>query len=151
MKHFIVGYMASGKSTFGKELAKDKGLPFLDLDESVEFREGRSISEIFAKEGEEYFRKREREILHEICNEADEFVLATGGGTPCFFDNMDYMNQAGTTVFLNTSPLVIVDRLKRQRADRPLLAMYSDDELEFFVREHLESRLSFYLKAKEQV
>ena len=151
MKYFIVGYMASGKSTFGKELAKDKGLPFLDLDESVEFREGRSISEIFAKEGEEYFRKRVREILHEICNEADEFVLATGGGTPCFFDNMDYMNQAGTTVFLNTSPLVIVDRLKRQRADRPLLAMYSDDELEFFVREHLESRLSFYLKAKEQV
>ena len=151
MKYFIVGYMASGKSTFGKELAKDTGLPFLDLDESVESREGRSISEIFAKEGEEYFRKREREILHEICNEADEFVLATGGGTPCFFDNMDYMNQAGTTVFLNTSPLVIVDRLKRQRADRPLLAMYSDDELEFFVREHLESRLSFYLKAKEQV
>ena len=149
MKYFIVGYMASGKSTFGKELAKDKGLPFLDLDECVESREGRSISEIFAKEGEEYFRKREREILHEICNEADEFVLATGGGTPCFFDNMDYMNQAGTTVFLNTSPLVIVDRLKRQRADRPLLAMYSDDELEFFVREHLESRL--YLKAKEQV
>ena len=151
MKYFIVGYMASGKSTFGKELAKDKGLPFLDLDECVESSEGRSISEIFAKEGEEYFRKREREILHEICNEADEFVLATGGGTPCFFDNMDYMNQAGTTVFLNTSPLVIVDRLKRQRADRPLLAMYSDDELEFFVREHLESRLSFYLKAKEQV
>ena len=151
MKYFIVGYMASGKSTFGKELAKDKGLPFLDLDERVESREGRSISEIFAKEGEEYFRKREREILHEICNEADEFVLATGGGTPCFFDNMDYMNQVGTTVFLNTSPLVIVDRLKRQRADRPLLAMYSDDELEFFVREHLESRLSFYLKAKEQV
>ena len=151
MKYFIVGYMASGKSTFGKELAKDKGLPFLDLDECVESREGRSISEIFAKEGEEYFRKREREILHEICNEADEFVLATGGGTPCFFDNMDYMNQVGTTVFLNTSPLVIVDRLKRQRADRPLLAMYSDDELEFFVREHLESRLSFYLKAKEQV
>lgn len=151
MKYFTVGYMASGKSTFGKELAKDKGLPFLDLDECVESREGRSISEIFAKEGEEYFRKREREILHEICNEADEFVLATGGGTPCFFDNMDYMNQAGTTVFLNTSPLVIVDRLKRQRADRPLLAMYSDDELEFFVREHLESRLSFYLKAKEQV
>ena len=151
MKYFIVGYMASGKSTFGKELAKDKGLPFLDLDECVESREGRSISEIFAKEGEEYFRKREREILHEICNETDEFVLATGGGTPCFFDNMDYMNQEGTTVFLNTSSLVIVDRLKRQRADRPLLAMYSDDELEFFVREHLESRLPFYLKAKEQV
>lgn len=138
MKYFIVGYMASGKSTFGKELAKDKGLPFLDLDESIEAREGRSISEIFAKEGEVYFREREREILHEICNERDEFVLAAGGGTPCFFDNMDYMNQEGTTVFLNTSPLVIVDRLKRQRTDRPLLAKCSDDELEFFVREHLE-------------
>ena len=150
MKYFIVGYMASGKSTFGKELAKDKGLPFLDLDESVESREGRSISEIFAKEGEEYFRKREQEILHEICNEADEFVLH-GRWNTLFFDNMDYMNQEGTTVFLNTSPLVIVDRLKRQRANRPLLAMYSDDELEFFVREHLESRLPFYLKAKEQV
>ena len=80
MKYFIVGYMASGKSTFGKELAKDKGLPFLDLDESIEAREGRSISEIFAKEGEVYFREREREILHEICNERDEFVLAAGGG-----------------------------------------------------------------------
>ena len=151
MKYFIVGYMASGKSTFGKELAKDKGLPFLDLDESIEAREGRSISEIFAKEGEVYFREREREILHEICNERDEFVLAAGGGTPCFFDNMDYMNQEGTTVFLNTSPLVIVDRLKRQRTDRPLLAKCSDDELEFFVREHLASLLPFYLKAKEQV
>lgn len=78
-------------------------------------------------------------------------MLAAGGGTPCFFDNMDYMNQEGTTVFLNTSPLVIVDRLKRQRTDRPLLAKCSDDELEFFVREHLASRLPFYLKAKEQV
>ncbi len=84
MKYFIVGYMASGKSTFGKELAKDKGLPFSGSGRECRGREGRSISEIFAKEGEEYFRKREREILHEICNEADEFVLATGGGTPCF-------------------------------------------------------------------
>ena len=151
MKYFIVGYMASGKSTFGKELAKDKGLPFLDLYESIEAREGRSISEIFAKEGEVFFGEREGEFLHEICNVRDDFVLGGGGGTPCFFDNMDYMNQEGTPVFLNTSPLVIVDRLKRQRTDRPLLAKCSDDELEFFVREHLASRLPFYLKAKEQV
>lgn len=151
MKYFIVGYMASGKSTYGKELAEDKGLPFWDLDECIEQREGRSISEIFEKEGEDYFRRREREVLHELCNEEDEFVLATGGGTPCFFDNMDYMNQEGITVFLNTSLLVIVGRLKRQRENRPLLAMYTDGELELFVREHLESRLPFYLKAKKQM
>lgn len=151
MKYFIVGYMASGKTTFGRELAKEKGLPFVDLDESIESREGRSITEVFATDGEKYFRKKEREILHEICEGMDEFVLATGGGTPCFFDNMDYMNQAGTTVFLNTSPLVIVERLKRQRDNRPVLAKYSDNELEFFVREHLESRLPFYLKAQKQV
>ena len=141
--------MASPRS--GRNWPKIKDFLFWILTRVSRAREGRSISEIFAKEGEEYFRKREREILHEICNETDEFVLATGGGTPCFFDNMDYMNQEGTTVFLNTSSLVIVDRLKRQRTNRPLLAMYSDDELEFFVREHLESRLPFYLKAKEQV
>lgn len=77
--------------------------------------------------------------------------MATGGGTPCFFDNMEYMNSMGSTLFLNTSLFVIVERLKKQRADRPLLAVYSDNELEFFVREHLESRLPFYLKAKELI
>lgn len=151
MKFFVVGYMASGKTTFGKELAQDKGLPFLDLDEWIEKWEGRSISEIFATDGERYFREIERRLLHELCGERDEFVMATGGGTPCFFDNMEYMNSMGNTIFLNTSLFVIVERLKVQRADRPLLAMYSDVELEFFVREHLESRLPFYLKAKEQI
>lgn len=151
MKFFIVGYMASGKTTFGKELAKDEGLPFLDLDDCIEEREGRSISEIFAICGERYFREVERRVLHELCDEQNEFVMATGGGTPCFFDNMEYMNCTGRTVFLNVSLSVIVKRLKRQRADRPLLARYSDDELESFVREHLESRLSFYMKAKEQI
>lgn len=84
MKFFVVGYMASGKTTFGKELAGDKGLPFLDLDECIEEREGRSISEIFATDGERYFRETERRVLHELCGERDEFVMATGGGTPLF-------------------------------------------------------------------
>ena len=132
-------------------MAGDKGLPFLDLDECIEEREGRSISEIFATDGERYFRETERRVLHELCGERDEFVMATGGGTPCFFDNMEYMNSMGSTLFLNTSLFVIVERLKKQRADRPLLAVYSDNELEFFVREHLESRLPFYLKAKELI
>ena len=129
MKFFVVGYMASGKTTFGKELAKEKGLPFLDLDECIEEREGRSISEIFATDGERYFREIERWVLHELCDGQDEFVMATGGGTPCFFDNMDYMNRVGNTIFQNTSLFVILERLKKQRADRPLLAMYSDNEL----------------------
>ena len=147
---FLTGYMGAGKTTLGKAFACEISVPFIDLDWYIEERFHKSIRELFTERGEASFRELERNMLHEV-GEFEDVVVSTGGGTPCFFDNMDYMNQAGTTVFLNTSPLVIVDRLKRQRADRPLLAMYSDDELEFFVREHLESRLSFYLKAKEQV
>ena len=151
MKYFVVGYMASGKTTFGRELAREKGIPFWDLDALVEERAGCRISDIFAREGESFFRELEREILHEFCAREDDFVLATGGGTPCFFDNMDYMNAAGHTLFLDTSFPVLVGRLREQWGMRPLLAGLSDEELEDFVRKHLESRLPFYLKAKEKL
>ena len=147
---FLIGYMGAGKTTLGKAFSRELGLTFIDLDWYIEERFHKTVQQLFSERGEQGFRELEQKMLHEVA-EFEDVVISAGGGTPCFFDNMDYMNQAGTTVFLNTSPLVIVDRLKRQRADRPLLAMYSDDELEFFVREHLESRLSFYLKAKEQV
>lgn len=151
MRYFVVGYMASGKTTYGKELAREKGVPFWDLDDRVERREGCSISDIFEKKGEAYFRELEREVLHELCEEYDDFVLATGGGTPCFFDNMEYMNGAGHTLYLNVSLHVLLQRLKRQRDARPLLAALSDEDLEFFIREHLASRQSFYLQAKELI
>ena len=148
MKYFIVGYMASGKSTFGKELAKDKGLPFLDLDESIEAREGRSISEIFATEGEAYFRERERKILHEICNETAEFVLAAGGGTPCFFDNMKYMNGQGKTIFLNTDIDIIVSRLLKAKFRRPLISKLNGNDVYKYVEKHLQERMPFYMQAQ---
>ena len=147
---FLIGYMGAGKTTLGKAFSRELGLTFIDLDWYIEERFHKTVQQLFSERGEQGFRELEQKMLHEVA-EFEDVVISAGGGTPCFFDNMDYMNQAGTTVFLNTSPLVIVDRLKRQRANRPLLAMYSDDELEFFVREHLESRLPFYLKAKEQV
>ena len=151
MKYFVVGYMASGKTTFGREFAREKGIPFWDLDALVEERAGCCISDIFAWEGESFFRELEREILHEFCTREDDFVLATGGGTPCFFDNMDCMNAAGHTLFLDTSFPVLMGRLREQRDVRPLLAGLADEELEDFVRRHLESRLPFYLKAKEKL
>ena len=147
---FLIGYMGAGKTTLGKAFAREMSLNFIDLDWFIEERFHKTVQQLFLERGEDGFRELERKMLHEVA-EFEDVVVSTGGGTPCFFDNMDYMNQEGTTVFLNTSPLVIVDRLKRQRTDRPLLAKCSDDELEFFVREHLASRLPFYLKAKEQV
>lgn len=149
MRYFVVGYMASGKTTYGKELAREKGVPFWDLDDQVERREGCSISDIFEKKGEGYFRELEREVLHELCEQYDDFVLATGGGTPCFFDNMEFMNGAGHTLYLNVSLQVLLQRLRRQRDARPLLAALSDEDLEFYIREHLEARQPFYLQAKE--
>lgn len=151
MKYFIVGYMASGKSTFGRELAREKGIPFWDLDALVEESAGCSISDIFAREGEFFFRELERKVLHDLCVREGAFVLATGGGTPCFFDNMDCMNAAGHTLFLDTSFPELIGRLREQRGTRPLLAGLSDEELENFVRKHLASRLPFYLMAKEKL
>lgn len=151
MRFFIVGYMASGKTTLGKEVAREKGIPFLDLDVLVEERAGCCISDIFSNKGEEYFRELERIVLHDFCEQMEDFVMATGGGTPCFFDNMDYMNEVGHTLFLNTSFPVLLGRLKSQRSARPLLAGLPDEELEDFVKNHLESRLPFYSKAKENI
>ena len=147
---FLIGYMGAGKTTLGKAFSRELGLTFIDLDWYIEERFHKTVQQLFSERGEQGFRELEQKMLHEVA-EFEDVVISAGGGTPCFFDNMDYMNQEGTTVFLNTSSLVIVDRLKRQRSNRPLLAMYSDNELEFFVREHLESRLPFYLKAKEQI
>ncbi len=151
MRFFIVGYMASGKTTLGKELAREKGIPFLDLDVLVEERAGCCISDIFINRGEEYFRELERVVLHDCCERMEDFVMATGGGTPCFFDNMDYMNEVGHTLFLNTSFSVLLERLRLQRVTRPLLAGLPDEELEDFIKKHLESRFPFYSKAKENI
>ena len=150
MRYFVVGYMACGKTTYAKRLAEREGLRFVDLDAAVEERAGRGIAELFAEGGEACFRKLERQVLREVAEREDDFVMATGGGTPCFFDNMDYMNSRGETLFLDTPVEVLVERLRRGRKSRPLLAGIADGELREFVTRHRASRLAFYLKAKHK-
>lgn len=110
----------SGKSTIGKKLAVKLGLTFLDLDEAIVQRENRSIPEIFEKEGEAYFRKVEMECLKETSDRQESLVLATGGGAPCYYDGIDWMNTEGTTIFLDVSPEILVERISMQE-ERPLL------------------------------
>lgn len=138
--------MCVGKTTIGRPLAKDLGLQFYDLDWYIEDRFRKKIPQIFAEEGEAYFRDLEQRMLHEVAN-FENIVLACGGGTPCFFDNMDYMNQVGTTVYLKASPTTICQHLKMSKGQRPLLANKSEQEVADFVHEQLMQRVPYYEKA----
>ncbi|HWR33301.1 MAG TPA: shikimate kinase, partial [Chitinophagaceae bacterium] len=102
MKIFLIGFMGSGKTHWGRLLSQKLGIPFFDLDEQVTGHAGKSIHEIFESEGEEQFRIFEKEVLHIITESHESFVMACGGGSPCYFNNIDYMNQSGTTVWINT-------------------------------------------------
>lgn len=142
----LVGFMAAGKTTLGKALAKDLGLQFVDLDLYIESRYHATVSQIFAERGEEGFRQIERNMLHEVA-EFEDVIIATGGGTPCFFDNMEYMNAQGTTVFLDASVDVIFTRLTIARTQRPLVAGKTDEELRSYITETLKRRLPYYSRA----
>jgi len=147
MKLFLIGLLGSGKSFLGKELSKELKLPFIDLDDILEKKEGMKVSEIFTAKGEEYFRMLEAAALREQ-NTQKKFVMATGGGTPCFHDNMSFINQTGTSVFLNIPVSEIVKRLNgEQRKLRPLLANVPDDQLQATLEAMLQSRLQFYKQA----
>jgi shikimate kinase len=117
---YLVGFMATGKTSVGKELAKIKKLKFVDLDELIEFKERRTISDIFAKDGEPYFRKLEKKVLREVCRE-DNFVVACGGGIVLDKDNIDIMKRTGKVVCLSASPKVILNRTSCAGMTRPLL------------------------------
>lgn len=147
MKLFLIGLLGSGKSFLGKELSKQLKLPFIDLDDVLESQERVKVSEIFSTKGEAHFRKLEAAALRDQI-EQKEFVMATGGGTPCFHDNMTFINQTGTSIFLNTPVSEIVKRLKgAQRKSRPLLANVSDDQLQPTLEAMLQSRMQFYKQA----
>ncbi|MBQ6204815.1 MAG: shikimate kinase [Prevotella sp.] len=143
----IVGYMGSGKTTVGKALSKELGIPFYDLDWYIESRMRKTVPQIFAERGEEGFRKIEHNMLHEVA-EFENVIISCGGGTPCFFDNMDYMNGQGETVYLQASPEVLYDHLKMGKTERPLLKNKTPDEMRRFIAEQLERRDPFYSKAK---
>lgn len=142
----LIGYMGAGKTTLGRALAKEIGVEFIDLDQYIEQRYCKSIADIFAEKGEEGFRLIEQRMLHEVC-EFENVVISTGGGTPCFFDNIEYMNSQGTTVFLDVPLERLFIRLSIARSKRPLIKDKSDEELRSFIQENLEKRLPHYTKA----
>lgn len=143
----LIGYMGSGKTTVGKALAKEIGLPFYDLDWYIETRMRKKVSQIFAERGEEGFRQIERNMLHEVA-EFEDVVISCGGGTPCFFDNMEYLNQQAQVVYLRCEPEVLRMHLLMGKGDRPLLKGKTPEELVGYIREQLEYREQFYTKAR---
>ena len=144
---FLIGYMGAGKTTLGKAFARAMGLTFVDLDWYIEERFHKTVSRIFAERGEEGFRELEKRMLHEV-GDFEDVVISVGGGTPCFFNNIDYMNQAGETVFLDVDNRVLFRRLKVAKQQRPLLAEKNDEELMAFIVDALQNRLPFYTQAK---
>ena len=144
---FLIGYMGAGKTTLGKAFARAMGLTFIDLDWYIEERFHKTIRELFTERGEDAFRDLERRMLHEV-GDFEDVVISVGGGTPCFFDNVDYMNSVGETVFLDVDIRVLFRRLKIAKHQRPLLDGKSDEELMQFIQEALQNRLPFYTRAK---
>ena len=143
----LIGYMGAGKTTVGKSLAKELGVPFYDLDWYIESRMRKTVAQIFAEKGEDGFRKIEYNMLHEIA-EFEDVIVSCGGGTPCFFDNIDYMNQQGPVIYLKAEPEVLYKHLVMSKNDRPLLRGKSPEQLITFIREQLEKREPFYSKAR---
>ncbi|MBR0273856.1 MAG: shikimate kinase [Bacteroidaceae bacterium] len=143
----LIGYMGAGKTTVGKALAAALGVPFYDLDWYITMRYRKSVSEIFAERGEEGFRDLERRMLHEAA-EFENVVLSCGGGTPCFFDNMEYMNSLADTIYLKAAPDVLAMHLKMGKGKRPLIEGKTPEELEAYIQESLQEREPYYTKAK---
>lgn len=144
---FLIGYMGAGKTTLGRAFAREMNLSFIDLDWYIEERYHKTVRQVFEERGESGFRELEKKMLHEAA-EFEDVVIATGGGTPCFFDNIDYMNSYGDTVFMDVDIKVLFRRLKIAKQQRPLLAEKTDEELKELIGTALEKRLPFYLKAK---
>jgi len=148
MKIFMIGMPGSGKTFLGEELSILLDLPYFDLDDGIERESGISISEMFSTRGEKYFRTIESKLLRSIPGMTEHFVLSTGGGTPCFFDNMNFMNEEGKTVFLNVPVKTLYKRLiKSGQNERPLLRDRPEEDLLAYLEEQFELRINFYLKA----
>ena len=138
--------MGSGKTTLGRGVEARAHIAFIDLDQYIEERYGKSIKDIFKERGEDGFRLIERDCIRELSLKKD-ILVACGGGTPCFFDNMEIMNSRGTTVWLDASVDILHARLKEGRSQRPLIADFDDDELRGFIVKSLEKRNPFYSRA----
>lgn len=147
MRIFLIGYMGVGKTTAGKELAKNLGLEFIDLDLYIQSRYNKAISQIFEEEGEPKFREIENRMLKEL-SEFENVVISTGGGAPCFYDNMKIMNESGITVYLKAEATLLAERLNTCKEKRPLIKDKNQEELLEFVSESLEKRKFYYEQAQ---
>ncbi len=143
---FFTGFMGCGKTTWSRKLAAHLGYDFIDLDHLLEEQAGMTIAEYFASYGEEAFRILESEVLKQTAY-SNNTVISTGGGLPCFFDNMNWMNAHGKTVYIKLSPKTLVDRLEKGKAKRPLLRDKHGDELLAFITEKLAEREDYYLQS----
>jgi shikimate kinase len=156
---FLIGFMGSGKSFWAHRLAERLGIPHYDLDEAVSAAEGMEIPDLFKEKGEHYFRKAERTVLEQLVADLPPVtegvrwaaVIACGGGTPCFFDTMDWMNRHGLTVWLNPSAEQLAARLLTETASRPLLAGKTGADLEELIGHLMEERRSYYKKAHIEI
>lgn len=139
--------MGSGKTTLGKSLAEEMGIPFVDLDEAVVTHIGQTIPQVFELRGEDEFRKIESLILQQFCLSQDSFVMATGGGTPCFGDNLETMMHAGRTIFLDVPVQTLATRLATNKSGRPLISNLGTGELLSYLEKLRDTRLEWYTGA----
>jgi shikimate kinase len=147
MKIFLIGFMGCGKTHWGRELSHKLQIPFFDLDHVIEEKEGKDISTIFAETGEEYFRMLEKDVLYLLTESHESFVMACGGGTPCFFNNIDYMKKNGMAIWINCSVECLHNRLVKEKDKRPLIANISDLDLKSYIIKKYSDRKIFYQQA----
>jgi shikimate kinase len=146
-KIFLIGIMGSGKTHWAQQLADQLHMDWIDLDQQIEKVTDMPVRDIFAMEGEEYFRLKEKDTLRQFIG-VDNIIIATGGGTPCFHNNMEWMNDNGITIWLHVDSNVLAERLKRKKYKRPLISHLNDDEIQDFIEAKLKEREPFYAQAK---
>jgi len=147
VKIFLIGLMGSGKSYWADKLSSLLNIPAFHLDDEIEKAEQKTVAEIFSEKGEDHFRQKENEVLKSF-SAKENFILSTGGGAPCFYDNMNWMNNNGITIWIDEPVEIIAERLQKEKSHRPLIATVEDNNLEYFLTQMREKRNSFYSKAK---
>ena len=147
MRIFIIGFMGTGKSHWGKQWAEISNLQFFDLDTLIETEEGASVIDIFEKAGEDYFRVKEASHLRDLLK-YDNCIISCGGGAPCFYENMQWMNENGITVYLSATPPYILQNVLLEKEKRPIIRNINEAELLFFIEQKLKERFPFYNQAK---
>jgi shikimate kinase len=143
---YIIGFMGSGKTTAGKKVASSLGWAFIDLDKKIEEHSGMTISEIFREYGENHFRIAEAEVLRSVCPDMNT-VISTGGGTPCYGNNMEFMLETGLTIYLKMTPQQLAGRLSSSKDERPLIRNLNGETLLSYIEEKLALREIWYEKS----